>query len=145
VRFTGELYDCRRLVHYWEAMQIFAGHFSQVVEKFEEHRRFWHELGHGEAGKPYRWPVNLELGTLGVSRDLTEAPPYFPLNEVLLAPMKWEGAPPPAVSRRVDSSPVQPENYFAAQIHSGVRALRQHPFCRWGSASTSCNRPSRCR
>src|SRR5207249_2623003 len=37
LRFRAELYDCRRLTLYCDAMQIFAGHFSQMVVAFEEH------------------------------------------------------------------------------------------------------------
>ena len=136
LHLTGELYDCRRLVHYCDAMQIFAGWFSQMVESFEQHRRLWEERGHAEAGEPYRWPLDLPLGELAVPRDLVRAPRYYPLNELDLTPLDWAPAPvrlqvpPPA------PSPLQPERYFGTQIASGIRSMRENGFCRWGTHCT---------
>jgi hypothetical protein len=110
VRFTGELYDCRRLVRYCDALQIFAGHFSLMVEKFEEHCRYWQALGHGDAGAAYHWPIDLTLGALNVPRDYTCAPRYFTLNEVELQPMKTKGAPAAAATPHPDASPLRTEN-----------------------------------
>jgi hypothetical protein len=136
VRFTGELYDCARLVNYCDAMNIFAGWFSQVVEAFEEQLRLWAKRGHGDAMTPYRFPIDLTLGRLKVPGDRLHAPRYYPLNEAELTRVPWKPAPKLKPGARRSAAPVQPENFFGAQIVSGIGSMRKHGFCRWG---THCN------
>jgi hypothetical protein len=136
VLFRADVYDCRRLTYYCDAMQIFAGHFSEMVAAFEDHRQMWQERGHAEAGEPYRFPCELDLGELRVPEGHTHAPTYYPINEVSLRRVDWTDAPARKVLPPPSSSPPQPELLLARQIASGVQSLRTHGFCRWG---THCN------
>lgn len=135
VCFTAELYDCRCLTHYCDAMQIFAGNFGEMVKSFEEHRQLWFKRGHAEAGEPYRFPCELVLGELTVPEGHANAPLYFPVNDLSRRVLPWEPAP----QRKVvppPPTPLQPETYFRDAIASGVQSMRTYGFCRWG---THCN------
>jgi hypothetical protein len=136
VRFTAELFDCRRLVQYCDAMQFFAGYFNEMVAAFEEHAKMWYEKNHAEAGEPFRFPCDLNLGELVVDRDLTQMPYYVLSNEAVLPRVSWDPAPPRAIETARSASALRPAVYWSEQIGAGVKQLHQYGFCRYG---THCN------
>src|SRR5262249_27569875 len=133
--------DCRRLMLYCDAMNIFAGHFSLMVSRFEEDFNYWVKLGHGDAALPYRFPIDATMGSLKVPTDRIHSPKYFATNEATFRTVPWKPAPklkkPPVRS----TSPVQPENYFDKQMASGIRWMRENNFCRWGTHCTDAPHP----
>ncbi len=137
VRFTGELFDCRRLVQFCDAINMFAMQFSQVVEVFEEQRRLWAGRGHGDAMEEYRFPVDAVLGVINVPTDRTRAPRYFAQNEATLLNIPWAPAPPRRTQVATSPAPLQPENWFTAQIAAGIPSMRENGFCRWGTHCTN--------
>lgn len=135
VKFDAELFDCRRLVYYCDAMQFFAGYFLEMVEKFEENARYWASKNHAEAGEPFRFPCELTLGSLSVPRDYTNPPYYHLSNEAELPQVPWE-PPPPLRKKPSPAAPLQPEIYFNDQLQSGIGQMRDYNFCRWGTHCT---------
>jgi len=136
VCFTGELYDCRRLVNYCDAINMFAGWFSKVVESFEEQCKYWAQQGHGDAMAPIRFPIDVTLGKLKVVTDHVHSPKYFATNEATFTEVPWKPAPKLKRVPVRSSSPLQPENYFEKQMASGISWMREHNFCRWGTHCT---------
>lgn len=132
VRFFCELYDCRRLVQYCDAMQLFAGDFADMVRLFEEGATYWAKKANAEAAEPFHFACDLELGELDVPTDYLDTPYYQLNNESDLPVVSWE-SPYPLAEVLGRGGALQPENYFEAPVKSGISFMRETNFCRYGT------------